>query len=111
MGAPEENSGPNKEDKQMREYEMMVIIDPDIGEDAIAATIDKLKQIIVDNNGEIENIDEWGKRTLAYEIRHKKEGYYVVYQFKADPTVPDKLRRELRLNRNLMRGMIIRRGD
>ncbi len=95
----------------MREYEMMVIIDPDIGEDAIAGTIDKLKQIIIDNGGEIENIDEWGKRTLAYEIRHKKEGYYVVYQFKANPDVPDKLRRELRLNRNLMRGMIIRRGD
>ncbi len=95
----------------MRDYEMMVIIDPDIGDEAITNSINKLKQIITDNGGEVEKIDEWGKRKLAYEIRHKKEGYYVVYEFKAEPSLPDKLRRELRLNRNFMRGMIIRRGD
>ena len=89
----------------------MVIIDPDLSEGDIGATIEKLKDIIVSDGGEIENIDEWGKRTLAYEIRHKKEGYYVVFYFKGKPTLPDKLRRELRLNPNLMRGMILRRGD
>ncbi len=94
-----------------RSYEMMVIIDPDIPDEEIGNTIDTLKSIIEENGGELEKIDEWGKRQLAYPINKKNEGYYAVYYFIGEPSLPDALRKEFRFNKNLMRGMIIKRGD
>ncbi len=93
----------------MRSYEMMVIVNADLEDSEISETLEKLSNIIKSNGGEVEKIDEWGRRTMAYEIRHKKEGYYAVYYFKGDNELPEKIRRELRLNQDLLRGMIVRR--
>ncbi len=94
-----------------RMYEMMVIIDPDIPDEEIGNTINTLKNIIEENGGELEKIDEWGKRQLAYPIKKKNEGYYAVYYFIGEPSLPDALRKEFKFNNNIMRGMIIKRGD
>lgn len=94
----------------MRDYEMMVIVDPEIGDDKIQETLEHLKKIIEGNGGKVDKIDDWGRRTLAYEIKHKKEGYYAVYYFSGEPTLPEKLRREFSLNPAIMRGMILKRG-
>lgn len=95
----------------MHPYEMMVIINPDLEESEISDTLEKLSNLIKNNAGKLENLDEWGRRTMAYEINHKKEGYYAVFYFEGEAALPDKIRRELRLNPNLLRGMIIRRDE
>ena len=96
---------------RVREYEMMVIVDPDIGEEEISTAINGIKEIIEKEGGAIEKIDEWGKRTLAYQIRHKKEGFYVIYYFKGQTDLPQKLRREINLNPHILRGMVIKKGE
>jgi len=94
----------------MRKYEMMVIIDPELKEEEIKNNIEKLKEIINKNEkGEIESIDEWGKRELAYEIKHRREGYYVIYYFESEPEILEDLKKELRLNKSFLRGLIVRR--
>ncbi len=94
----------------MRKYEMMVIIDPELKEEEIKNNIEKLKEIInKDEKGKIESIDEWGKRELAYEIKHKREGYYVIYYFESEPEILEDLKKELRLNKSFLRGLIVRR--
>jgi len=94
----------------MRKYEMMVIIDPELKEEEIKNNIEKLKEIINKNEkGKIESIDEWGKRELAYEIKHKREGYYVIYYFESEQEILEDLKKELRLNKSFLRGLIVRR--
>jgi len=95
----------------VKEYEMMIIVDPDIDDEEISTSINGIKEIIEKEGGTVKKIDEWGKRTLAYEIRHKKEGFYVVYYFKGQPTLPHRLRREINLNPHILRGMVIKKGE
>jgi small subunit ribosomal protein S6 len=89
----------------------MVIVDPDVDDAQISEAIGKLKKIITDDGGEVEKVDEWGRRTMAYEINNKKEGYYAIIHFKGSVELPDRLRREIRLNPQIMRGMIVRRDE
>jgi small subunit ribosomal protein S6 len=96
---------------EVREYEMMIIVDPEIRDEEISNAVNTIKEIIEKEGGSIDKIDEWGKRNLAYEIRHKKEGFYVIYYFKGNPDLPQKLRRELNLNPHILRGMVIKRGE
>jgi len=89
---------------------MMIVMDPDLPEEEIGATLSKLKGIIEKNGGKVEKVDEWGKRSLAYEIRHKKEGFYSVFYFKANPQLLDELKKEIRMTPQILRELIIRRG-
>ena len=68
----------------MRAYELMLLLNPELEEEAVEALIEKTTEIIKVRNGEIENIDQWGKRKLAYEVQDHTEGFYVVIRFKAD---------------------------
>jgi small subunit ribosomal protein S6 len=71
----------------MNKYELLFIFDPDVDEEARASFIERIKGIIQEA-GEVEAVDEWGTRKLAYEIKKKNEGYYVRVNFKAGPEVP-----------------------
>ena len=73
-------------------YETLFVIDPDLTEEATKAMIEKFTKLIADN-GEVESVDEWGKRRLAYPINDKPEGYYVLVNFKAEPSLPSELER------------------
>lgn len=95
----------------LREYEMMVLLDPDLSDEEISQSLSGLRKLIEESGGEVERVDEWGRRSLAYEIRHKREGYYAVLYFKAGPEVPDRLRHHVQFNKNFMRGMVLRRGE
>ena len=95
----------------LREYELMVLLDPDLSDEEISKTLEGLQDLIKENGGEIEGVDEWGRRSLAYEIRHKREGYYAVLYFKGGPDMPDRIRHHIQFNKNFMRGMILRRGE
>ena len=88
-------------------YETLFIVDSDLGEEATRALIEKFTSLIA-ANGEIEKIDEWGKRRLAYPINDKMEGYYVLVTFKAEGEFPAELERIYGITDGLMRAMVIK---
>lgn len=88
-------------------YETVVIFRPTLGEEELKAQIEKFKNLISEN-GTLENVDEWGKRKLAYEIDHENEGYYVQYNFTAPVEFPAEFDRQLKISDNVMRSLIIK---
>ena len=92
----------------MHQYELMVILDPDIDERTVAPSLDKFLNVIRTSGGSIENTDIWGRRKLAYEINKKTEGYYVVVDFTAKPETSHELDRQLGLNEAVLRTKILR---
>ena len=89
----------------MTNYEVLFIIDPALEDEKKEATIEAVKDIIA-SEGEVGNVDVWGMRKLAYPIQKKSEGYYVVIEFKAEPTLPKELDRRLKISDNVMRHLI-----
>ena len=91
-------------------YEVVYIIDPAQGEEAIAATVAKF-QTLAEQNATNVVVDEWGKRRLAYAIDYKTEGYYVLMSFTSAPEFPKELDRLLRINDGIMRSLIVCKGE
>ena len=87
-------------------YEVVYIIDPAQGEEAIAATVAKF-QTLAEQNGTNVVVDEWGTRRLAYAIDYKTEGYYVLMSFTSGPEFPKELDRILRITDGIIRSMIV----
>jgi small subunit ribosomal protein S6 len=96
-----------EEVKRMNNYETIYIIKPTVDEEGIKALIEKFKAII-EANGEIETIDEWGKRKLAYLIDDVSEGYYVYTKYKADRTIPKELERVFGITEDVIRSMTVK---
>ena len=93
----------------MNRYEMIYIIDTDLEETARKELIEKVSALITNNGGEIEKVDEtWGKRKLAYAIDYKTEGWYVLVNFKAPADLPRELERNLQINENVLRYLVIK---
>jgi len=95
----------------MVQYESLYIIKPDVEDEARAALIQKFSEIVTGAGGEVENIDEWGKRKLAYPINYIGEGYYVLMNFKADPGLPAELERNFKISDFVMRYMVIKKEE
>lgn len=91
-------------------YETLFVIDPDLTEEATKALIAKFTSIIT-TKGEIESIDEWGKRKLAYPINDKAEGYYVLVNFMAEGTIPSELERVFGITEGILRSIVIRHEE
>lgn len=90
------------------QYELMVILTPEIDERQVAPTLDKFLKVITNDGGSIENVDIWGKRRLAYEIQKKTEGIYAVVNFTATSTATVELDRQLKLSEAVMRTKVLR---
>ena len=90
------------------QYELMVILNPEIDERQVGANLDKFLKVITTDGGTIENIDIWGKRRLAYEIQKKTEGIYAVVNFTATAETTQELDRQLNLNEQIMRTKVLR---
>jgi small subunit ribosomal protein S6 len=90
------------------QYELMVILTPEIDERQVAPTLDKFLKVITNDGGSIENVDIWGKRRLAYEIQKKTEGIYAVVNFTATSAATQELDRQLKLNEQIMRTKVLR---
>ena len=90
----------------MNKYELMFIIDPSLEDAKKDETVETVKSIIAEA-GEVQNVDVWGLRKLAYPIQKKSEGYYVVMQFTANHELPKELDRRLRISDNCMRHIIV----
>ena len=96
--------------KSSEKYELMYIIDPNIGEDGIAAIVEKFKTLI-ETNGTIDEMEEMGKRKLAYEINYISEGYYVLVKFVSGPDFPAELDRILGITEGVIRSIITLRCE
>ena len=83
-------------------YEVLYILDPNLGEEATAALVEKFKAL-VEGNGTLTSIDEWGKRRLAYPINDLMEGYYVLMTFDAKPEFPAELDRVFKITEGVLR--------
>lgn len=89
-------------------YESMFIVDVTDGEDAVKASVEKFVGLINANSETVYEVNEWGKRRLAYPINDKPEGYYVVVTFKADPEFPAEFERLATIDESILRSMVIR---
>lgn len=91
----------------MRNYELVVIIHPDLDDEAINAALDKIKDWITKASGTIENVDNWGKRHMSYEIQKQNEGVYFLINAVLPPEFIAELERNLRILEPVMRHMIV----
>ena len=96
------------EDKQLRNYELALIISPEVADEALDTTIDSVSQFITEKGGVISGIERWGKRKLAYPIEHFMEGTYVLTQFKLKPTLSKELEANLQISEEVLRHLLIR---
>ena len=92
----------------MRHYEIMIILEPETDERTIAQTLEKLLQVVPNNGGTVDKIDIWGKRRLAYDIKKKSEGFYVVVDMTTAPEIAQELDRQLGLNESVLRTKLLR---
>ncbi|HBX23890.1 MAG TPA: 30S ribosomal protein S6 [Desulfotomaculum sp.] len=95
----------------MRGYELVIIIRPDLDDEATEAVIEKVRSMIENNGGEIVKFDKWGKRRLAYEINDLRDGFYVVIKFKGEAAVSAELDRVLKITDAVLRHMIVREEE
>ena len=92
----------------LRTYEVMVILDPSLDERTVAPSLDTYLNVVRQDGGQVESVDVWGKRRLAYEIDKNAEGIYAVIDLKAEPATVKELDRQLTLNESVLRTKVLR---
>ena len=92
----------------MCEYELTVVINPEVGEEDLPATLEKVNQFITQKGGSIIEVNQWGRRRLAYPINHLMEGNYVLTQFRLEPRFVTGLKENLRSLDQILRYLIIK---
>ena len=92
----------------MHQYELMVILDPEIDERTVAPSLDKFLNVVRNDGGSIDNVDIWGRRRLAYEINKKSEGIYAVVNITSSSEATFELDRQLKLSEAVMRTKVLR---
>ncbi|MGM9572638.1 MAG: 30S ribosomal protein S6 [bacterium] len=95
----------------MRLYEIVAIIDAKLDEEATDAVIAKYEEVLTNLGGEIVKIDKWGKRRLAYEIKKQREGFYVLYNVKAEPKAVAEVERLMKIADNILRYLVVRQDE
>ena len=92
----------------MRAYEVMVILDPSLDERTVEPSLDKYLNVIRKDGGTVENVDVWGRRRMAYEIKKNAEGIYAVVKLTAEPATVKEFDRQLTLNESILRTKVMR---
>ena len=93
----------------MSKYELALVVNAKIEDEARAEVVEKAKAMITEAGAEITNVDEWGKKRLAYEIQKMKEGYYYFIQFEADAACPAEIERHIRIMDNVLRYLVVKK--
>lgn len=105
MGAVQTRGG-----GQLRQYEVTLILPAEADESVVGGAVDRITRVVSESGGEVDNINRWGRRRLAYQIAHQSEGFYVVVEFKAEPGVITELERTLGLADEVLRFKVIVRA-
>ena len=92
----------------MKKYETIFIVSTKIGEENVKALVEKFKNLL-ETSAQLESIDEWGKRRLAYEIDDNNEGYYVLANFSAESTFPHELERLYKITEGIIKYLVIKK--
>ena len=95
----------------MNKYELAGVVSAKIEDDARAATVEKCKALIERFGGQVTNVDDWGKRRLAYEVQKMKEAFYYFIQFDAESTVPAEIESRVRIMDNVIRYLCVRQDE
>ena len=96
------------EDKQLRDYELVLIISPEVTDKVVDTIIDSVSQFIIKKDGITSDVERWGKRRLAYPIKHFVEGSYVLTRFKLKPTLGQELEANLQISEEILRHLLIK---
>ncbi|HEX9717653.1 MAG TPA: 30S ribosomal protein S6 [Actinomycetota bacterium] len=105
MGAVQTRGGGD-----LRPYEVMFILPPETDESVIGGVLDRMTRIVSEGGGEVGKVHRWGRRRLTYEIAQQTEGYYVVAEFTADPSVIRELERSMHLADEVLRFKVVQRA-
>lgn len=97
-----------KEVGSLRAYEVVVILDPSLEERTVAPSLDKYLSLVTKDGGTIDNVEVWGRRRMAYEIKKNAEGIYAIVNLSAEPATVKELDRQLTLNESVLRTKVIR---
>jgi small subunit ribosomal protein S6 len=92
----------------MRAYEVVVILDPSLEERTIEPSLDKYLNVIRNDGGTVDNVDVWGRRRLAYEVKKNAEGIYAILKLTANPATVKEFDRQLTLNESILRTKVLR---
>lgn len=93
----------------MNKYELALVVNAKIEDEARATVVEKAKGYIARYNGNVTEVEEWGKKRLAYEIQKMREGYYYFIQFEADADCPAEIERHVRIMDNVLRYLVVRK--
>jgi small subunit ribosomal protein S6 len=99
------------DEKRINEYELVLILKPELADEAVESVLNSVSQFIAGKGGEMGEIDKWGRRRLAYPIEHFLEGYYVLAKFKMNPAWSKELESGLQISDDVLRHMLVRLGE
>lgn len=95
----------------MKAYELLLMLNPTLDDETRVALSDKAQALVTADGGVVDNVDDWGKRKLAYEIDKIHDGYYTLIEFHSEPAAIAEIDRVLRITDGVIRFMIVRRDD
>ncbi|MBR0377268.1 MAG: 30S ribosomal protein S6 [Lachnospiraceae bacterium] len=95
----------------MNKYELALVVSAKLDNEGVAAVVDNAKQLIERFGGQVSEVEEWGKRKLAYEIQKQTEAFYFFVQFEADTTAPAEIESRMRIMENVLRYLVIRKDE
>ena len=96
---------------RLRDYELVVIIKPSVADDEVPATVEKTSQYITERGGSVAEVNQWGRKKLAYPIKDFTEGNYVLTQFSMDPESTTELEANLELSEDILRYLLVRLNE
>lgn len=95
----------------MRDYELMVVYTPELDDDGVAATTERVKSLVTTRGGEVVDVLPWGRRRLAYPIQDFRDGHYAIAKLRLDPEAAEPLDRSLRLTDPVIRHLLVRMDE
>jgi small subunit ribosomal protein S6 len=104
-------SKPEERRFQMRQYELIFIVQPDLDEETTQGIVDRVNSLITDNGGKVLKTDLWGTKSLAYEIQNFRDGYYVFMEVEMEPEYGSQLTQTLRYIEPIIRHIIVKKDD
>ena len=100
-----------EESESLPDYELVLVVSPEVAEEEVGATVDNISRFISERGGTISGVERWGRRKLAYPIRHFVEGTYVLTRFKLKPAFGKELEANLMVSEEVLRHLLVRLGS